>query len=70
MNVIKEKELAVMNCESMIETIYKDLLNEKGLRRQKDSEKMFKTLETLRELKSETFVIDDPLIELQLVKNN
>ena len=69
MNVIKEKQLAVMNCESMIETIYKDLLNEKRLRRQKDSEEMFETLETLQDLKPETFVKDDPLIELQLVKN-
>ncbi|XP_054156885.1 uncharacterized protein LOC128955260 [Oppia nitens] len=69
LDVIQEKNLSIMNTESTVEMIYRDLLNEKRSRRMQDTEETIETLELLDDLKPETMPTNDPEVEIEIAKN-
>ncbi|CAG2111172.1 unnamed protein product, partial [Medioppia subpectinata] len=65
---IESKHLIVTNSESMMAKIYEDLLLEMRNRRQKDGDEGIETYESYDDLRPETFVADDPLIDIECSK--
>lgn len=66
---ISEKNLIISNAEDMITKIYEELIKELKNRREKDSEECIKSLEILDDLKPESFVKEDPQMEIALASN-
>ncbi|CAG2169160.1 unnamed protein product [Oppiella nova] len=66
---MQSKQIVVMNSDSMIANIYKDLLSELRERRKREAEEGFESMETYEDLKPETFVAEDPQIEIECAKN-
>jgi hypothetical protein len=67
--VINDKKLCVENSNELIEGVFRDLTQEMRKRRTLEVEDVFESLETLDDLAPESFVDNDPNIELQCSLN-
>ena len=68
---IAAKKLEISNCDALVQDVYKQLMNELKQRRQKDSEDVFETLETLDDLRPDDFdptVYSDPKVNIEIAK--
>lgn len=67
--VINDNKLCVQNSNEIIEGVFRDLTQEMRKRRTLEVEDVFESLETLDDLAPESFVDNDPNIELQCSLN-
>jgi hypothetical protein len=67
--VINDNKLCVENSNELIEGVFRDLTQEMRKRRTLEVEDVFESLETLDDLAPESFVDNDPNIELQCSLN-